>query len=93
MEETKTVTAGKPAKTKEPTCFGVYQLETGSYTLGEHRFRPFRPLGCPESVKDDACEETSPVKFYSTAEEANTAAAKLRARFEAKRNPKPQEEN
>ena len=95
MADTVLVTEEKKKGSKgsaEPTVFGVYQLETGSYTLGEYRFRPLRPLEVPATTKGVACDETSPVKFFPDATTANAEAAKLKARFDLKRKPKPRNE-
>jgi len=75
-----------------PKIFGVYQNETGSYTLGETRFTPCKAVACDPSVKETACEETSPVKFFDGEEDANKEAVRLKAKFELKRKPKQAEE-
>jgi hypothetical protein len=78
--------AGKKAATgeTEPTIFGLYQLKTGSYTLGDTRFAPLTVAAVPESTKELACEDNSPVKFFDTEDAAKEALAKLKTKFEAK---------
>ena len=72
--------------------FGVYQAETGSYTLAGDRFTPLTAVPVTESVKDLACEDESPVRFYDTQAAADEAIAKLRAKFAARKTP-PKTEN
>lgn len=82
----------KAVKGKSSKIFGVYQLEMGSYTLGEFRFPPCKAVACDAATKESACEETSPVKFFDTEEAANAEAARLKAKFELKRKPQAKEE-
>jgi hypothetical protein len=83
-------TAAVAKKRKGP--FGVYQLPSGSYTLGEFRFTPFRAIPCDEATKALACEDSSPVKFFDDEAAATDAAGKLKAKADAKKNPQPRED-
>jgi hypothetical protein len=74
--------ATKEAKVETPKVFGVYQLATGSYTLGETKFEPLTPLAVSPEVKELACEETSPVKFFDTREAADKNLVTLKAKFD-----------
>ncbi len=92
-ETTEEVKVMDNSKKKIVIVYGVYQFETGSYTLGEHRFPPLKAIPVAAGVKGLACDETSPVKFYDTEEAAKEAIGKLRAKFQARRTPpKPEGE-
>ncbi len=72
---------GPEGTVEETVVFGVYQKQTGSYTLGENRFPPLEAVEAPESVKTLACEENTPVKFFDDLEAANKDVARLQAKF------------
>lgn len=70
--------------------FGVYTLEHGSYTIGDTRFTPLAVVPTPMETADKACEESSPVKFFPTAEAAGEYAGKLKAAQDRKNKPREQ---
>ena len=70
--------------------FGVYTLEHGSYTIGDTRFTPQAVVPTAKETADKACEETSPVKFFATAEAASEYAGKLKAAQDRKNKPREQ---
>jgi len=53
---------------QEKQLFGLYTKESGSYTLGNVRFEPGKPVPVSEEIVAKACRETSPVKFFTKAE-------------------------
>lgn len=64
------------------TLFIVYLLGMGSLILGDHKFEPFKVHEVPAEVKDLACARTTPLKFFSTQEEAAAEVRALRAEWE-----------
>jgi hypothetical protein len=70
--------------------FGVYTLEHGSYTIGDARFTPQAVVPTAKETADKACEETSPVKFFSTPEAASEYVGKLKAAQDRKNKPREQ---
>lgn len=63
--------------------FGVYQKPVGSYTVDGNRFTPLAAVACDETVKDAACSETSPVKFFESEDAAGKEIERLKAVFAA----------
>lgn len=68
--------------------FAVYQLETGSLTLGDVRLIPLVPIVVSEELALRVDEEENPVRFFKSLDRAEENVAKLRAKFEAQRKPK-----
>jgi hypothetical protein len=70
--------------------FGVYTLEHGSYTIGDTKFAPHAVVPTSKETAGKACEETSPVRFFDTAEQASEYDAKLKAAQDRKNKPREQ---
>jgi hypothetical protein len=70
--------------------FGVYTLEHGSYTIGDTRFTPHTVVPTAKETADKACDETSPVKFFATADAATEYVGKLKAAQDRKNKPREQ---
>lgn len=84
-KKTKTVLVdGVEQVVEDTTVFGVYQGETGSYTVGDARFVPLTAVPVFSSIADTCDEDESPVKFYETEEKAKEAIEKLQNSFARK---------
>lgn len=68
--------------------FGVFLLESGSLTAGEHRFDAESVTPVPPEAAEALDPDTSPVKFFDTAEAAQSFHNQVRAEFIAKRTPR-----
>lgn len=75
-------------KTAKVRKFGVYQQRHGSYTLGDATFTPLKAVATSAETAELACDETSPVRFFDTAEDANKEVARLQLKL----NPPKREE-
>lgn len=82
MAESKSNSGGKADQ-----VFAVFQQESGSLTLGEHRLAPLTVHPVPTDVEKSACTESLPVRFFKTEDAAKENVEKLRADFLRKRKP------